>query len=84
MLPTSRSSTTSNWPGCDVCKPRLEEGLQYTGNPRAKGYGDFRQMLDDKNIQGVVVATGPLACAFTIMACAAAGCLRREADDGIQ
>src|ERR1035441_10453867 len=33
---------------CDVYKPRLEEGLQYMGNPRAKGYSDFRRMLDDK------------------------------------
>src|SRR5580765_3935068 len=35
---------------CDVYKPRLEEGLQYLGNPRAKGFGDFRKILDDKDI----------------------------------
>src|ERR1017187_3524731 len=46
---------------CDVYKPRLEEGLQYMGNPRAKGYSDFRRMLDDKDIQAML----------TIMACAA-------------
>ena len=57
---------------CDVYKPRLEEGLQYMGNPRAKGYSDFRKMLDDKNIQGVVVATPDHWHALlTIMACVA-------------
>src|ERR1022692_1959513 len=57
---------------CDVYKPRLEEGLQYMGNPRAKGFSDFRKMLDDKDIQAVVVATPDHWHALlTIMACAA-------------
>jgi predicted dehydrogenase len=57
---------------CDVYKPRLEEGLQYMGNPRAKGYSDFRRMYDDKDIQAVVVATPDHWHALlTIMACAA-------------
>jgi len=57
---------------CEVSKPRLQEGLEFMGNPAAKGYGDFRRMLDNKDIQGVLVATPdhwhPL---LTIMACAA-------------
>ena len=57
---------------CDVYKPRLEEGLQYMGNPRAKGYSDFRRMLENKDIQGIVVATPDHWHALlTIMACAA-------------
>ena len=32
---------------CDVYKPRVEEGLKYTGNPNAKGYSDFRKMYDE-------------------------------------
>jgi predicted dehydrogenase len=57
---------------CDVYKPRLEEGLQYMGNARAKGYSDFRHMLDDKDIQAVVVSTPDHWHALlTIMACAA-------------
>jgi len=57
---------------CDVYKPRLEEGLQYMGNPRAKGFSDFRKMFEDKDIQAVVVATPDHWHALlTIMACAA-------------
>jgi len=57
---------------CDVYEPRLEEGLQYMGNARAKGYSDFRRMLDDKDIQAVVVSTPDHWHALlTIMACAA-------------
>jgi len=57
---------------CDVYKPRLEEGLKYIGNPRAKGYSDFRKMYDNKDIQGVIVATPDHWHALlTIMACAA-------------
>jgi len=57
---------------CDVYKPRLEEGLAFLGNPHAKGYGDFRTMLDNRDIQGVVVATPDHWHALlTIMACAA-------------
>ena len=42
------------------------------GNPNAKGYSDFRRMFDNKDIQGVVVATPDHWHALlTIMACAA-------------
>ncbi|MBS1858242.1 MAG: Gfo/Idh/MocA family oxidoreductase [Acidobacteria bacterium] len=57
---------------CDTYQPRLEQGLQYMGNPRAKGYSDFRRMYEDKDIQAVVVATPDHWHALhTIMACAA-------------
>ena len=57
---------------CDVYKPRLEEGLAYLESPGAKGYSDFRKMYEDKNIDGVVVATPDHWHALlTIMACAA-------------
>src|ERR1051326_4470596 len=42
---------------CDVYKPRVQAGLDYMGNPDAKGYSDFRRMLENKDIQGIVVAT---------------------------
>jgi predicted dehydrogenase len=56
---------------CDVYKPRVEAGLQYMGNPKAVGYSDFRKMYENKDIQGVVVATPDHWHAMlTIMACA--------------
>jgi len=57
---------------CDVYKPRVEEALALIGNPNTKGYSDFRKMYDNKDIQGVVVATPDHWHALhTIMACQA-------------
>lgn len=57
---------------CDCYKPRLEEGLAYMESPNAKGYGDFRKMYENKDIQGVVVASPDHWHALhTILACAA-------------
>ena len=58
---------------CDVYKPRVEEGLAYMqGGPNAVGYSDFRKMYENKDIDGVVVATPDHWHALlTIMACAA-------------
>ena len=56
---------------CDVYQPRLEEGLAACG-PRAKGYRDFRRLLDDRDIQAVVISTPDHWHALmTLMACAA-------------
>jgi len=55
----------------DVYEPWLREGQTACG-PRAKGYGDFRRLLDDKDIQAVVISTPDHWHALlTIMACAA-------------
>jgi predicted dehydrogenase len=57
---------------CDTYKPRVEEGLQFIGNPNTKSYSDFRKMYENKDINGVVVATPDHWHALlTIMACAA-------------
>jgi predicted dehydrogenase len=57
---------------CDTYKPRVDEALQYIGNPNTKGYSDFRKMYENKDIQGVVVATPDHWHALlTILACAA-------------
>jgi predicted dehydrogenase len=56
---------------CDVYKPRLEAGLAQCG-PQAKGYGDFRKMLDNKDLQGIVVGTPDhWHTLLTVLACAA-------------
>ena len=55
----------------DVYEPRLREGLEACGS-RAKGYADFRRLLDDPQIQAVVISTPDHWHALqTIMACAA-------------
>jgi predicted dehydrogenase len=57
---------------CDAYKPRVDEGLQYIDNPKTKGYSDFRKMYENKDIQGVIIATPDHWHALqTIMACAA-------------
>jgi predicted dehydrogenase len=56
----------------DVYEPRLREGLNACGS-RAKGYADFRRLLDDKDVEAVVISTPDHWHALlTIMACAAA------------
>ena len=41
---------------CDVYEPSLQKGLQAAGG-KAKALKDFRQVLDDKEIDAVIVAT---------------------------
>src|SRR5713226_625124 len=56
---------------CEVYQPRLEQGIAACGG-RAKGYTDFRRLLDDKDIQAVVVSTPDHWHALlAILACAA-------------
>ena len=56
---------------CEVYQPRLEQGVAACG-ARAKGYSDFRGMLEDKDVHAVVVSTPDHWHALmTIMACAA-------------
>src|SRR5262249_60120767 len=68
-----RLSPEADMVGICVCyHPRLQAGLSYAGNPRATGYGDFRKMYENKDIQGVVISTPDHWHALTtIMACAA-------------
>jgi predicted dehydrogenase len=41
---------------CDVYRPNLEKNLQLAGG-KAKAYGDYRRLLEDKNVQAVLIAT---------------------------
>lgn len=55
----------------DAYQPRMEEGIQAAGG-KARGYRDFRRLLDDKDLQAVVVSTPDHWHAMmSIMACAA-------------
>lgn len=55
----------------DVYQPRVEEGVAHCG-PRAKGYTDFRRLLDNKDVHAVVISTPDHWHALmTILACAA-------------
>jgi predicted dehydrogenase len=56
---------------CDVHRGRLAEGLKQTEG-KAKMYGDYRKLLEDKSIDAVIVATtGHWHVLPTIDACAA-------------
>src|SRR5450631_1645916 len=56
---------------CDVYQPRLEQGVAACGG-KAKGYSDFRKLIEDKDLQAVVVCTPDHWHALiTMMACAA-------------
>src|SRR5215204_5728486 len=55
----------------DTYQPRLEQGVAECGG-KAKGYRDFRKLLDDKDVQAVVVSTPDhWHCLMSMMACAA-------------
>jgi predicted dehydrogenase len=55
----------------ETYQPRLEAGVALAGG-RAKAYRDFRQLLEDKDVQAVVVATPDHWHALlTMLACAA-------------
>ena len=41
---------------CDVLPFRLADGMRY-GNRKTRPYGDYRALLDDKDIDAVIVAT---------------------------
>jgi len=42
---------------CDVYGPHRQKGLERCGNPDAKVYVDYRELLADKNVDAVVIAT---------------------------
>jgi len=52
---------------CDVYRPHLERAVAFT-NGRARGYSDFRKLMEQKDLDAVVVAPPPhwhalIACA---------------------
>lgn len=50
---------------CDNYVPSLDAALKLT--PKAKTYADYRALLDDKNVDGVIIATPPaLHCSMLL------------------
>lgn len=42
---------------CDVYKPHLVKGIEQANNPNVKGYLDYRELLNDPQVEAVVIAT---------------------------
>jgi predicted dehydrogenase len=42
---------------CDVYKPHLEKGVARSRNPKVRTYADYRDLLDDPEVDAVVIAT---------------------------
>jgi hypothetical protein len=42
---------------CDVYKPHVEKGVQRCMNPNVKTYSDYKDVLADKDIDVVIIAT---------------------------
>lgn len=42
---------------CDVYEPHLKRGADHSGNPEAKQYKDYRDLLADPKVEAVVIAT---------------------------
>ncbi|MDD4869203.1 MAG: Gfo/Idh/MocA family oxidoreductase [Kiritimatiellae bacterium] len=42
---------------CDVYGPHLKRGLEACGNPEAKGYKNYHELLSDPKVEAVIIAT---------------------------
>ncbi|MEP3389582.1 MAG: Gfo/Idh/MocA family oxidoreductase [Reichenbachiella sp.] len=58
LIPNINSIDKFNVIGCaDILPFRLEKGMSKVEGSKAKGYNDYRKLLDDKNIDAVLIAT---------------------------
>lgn len=42
---------------CDVYGPHRQKGIERSGNPDVKSYVDYRDLLNDRNVDAVIIAT---------------------------
>ena len=56
---------------CDTYQPNLNKGIELA--PKAKIYTDFRKVLDDKQVEGVIIAVPPIHHAMITIAAFDAG-----------
>ncbi|WP_406684688.1 Gfo/Idh/MocA family oxidoreductase [Seonamhaeicola sp. MEBiC1930] len=58
LIPNINSIENFNVVACsDILSFRLDKGLKKVMNPNVKGFSDYRELLDDKSIDAVLVAT---------------------------
>jgi predicted dehydrogenase len=57
---------------CDVYKPNLDQAFKFVGDSKVDTYGDYRRILERKDIDAVVIATPDhWHCPIAIQACEA-------------
>jgi predicted dehydrogenase len=42
---------------CDVYKPHLQKGVEFSNNPDVKSYVDYKELLNDPLVEAVIIAT---------------------------
>lgn len=42
---------------CDVYKPHLQKGVKFSNNPDVKAYVDYKELLNDPQVEAVMIAT---------------------------
>lgn len=58
LIPTIDGIENMNVVACaDILPFRLEEGMSKVADKKAKGYSDYRKLLEDKNVDAVLIAT---------------------------
>ncbi|UXX79819.1 Gfo/Idh/MocA family oxidoreductase [Reichenbachiella carrageenanivorans] len=58
LIPNINSIENFNVVACaDILPFRLDEGLSKVEGQKAKGYSDYRKLLDDKNVDAVLIST---------------------------
>ena len=58
---------------CDIYSVHLENAMKMVNNPRTKSYGDYRRLLENKDIDAVVIGTPDHLHAKMTIAAAEAG-----------
>ena len=58
---------------CDVYKPHADRGLELCNNPDAKAYTDYKEMLNDPEIEAVIIVTPDHWHEKMLIDCVAAG-----------
>jgi predicted dehydrogenase len=58
---------------CDVYKPHLQKGVEFSNNPDVKAFTDYKEMLSESEIEAVIIATPDHWHEQMLLDCIAAG-----------